>query len=58
MIIAALLFYKKSYGDLENIGSEFNPYYPCVANRIKFGNQQTVRFHVVDVTSIHVNPKA
>ena len=57
MIVAFLLFYKKFCGDLENIGFEFNPYYPCVSNRIKVGKQHTVRFHVDEVISSHIKPK-
>ena len=34
MLIAALLFYKKFKSDLESIDFVFNPYDPCVANRI------------------------
>ena len=37
MLAAALYFYKKFCGDSENIVSEFNPYDPCVANRISVG---------------------
>ena len=56
MIISSLLWYKKLRGDLESIGFKFNPYDPCVANRMKNGNQHTVRFHVDDMMSSHVNP--
>ena len=55
MLVSALFFYKKFCGDLENILFEFNPYYPCVANSIKVGNQHTVRFHVYNVMYSHVN---
>ena len=57
MLIAALLFYKKFKKDLEEIGFEFNPYDPCVANRIINGKQNTIRFHVDDLKSSHVDPK-
>ena len=57
MLVAALLFYNKFCGDLENIGFEFNPYDPCVANRIKVGNQNTVILHIENIMSSHVNPK-
>ena len=53
MLIAALLWYKKLQKDLEGIGFEFNPYYPCVANRTKNDKQQTLRYHVDDVMSSH-----
>ena len=56
MIVAKLLLYKKFCGDLENIRLEFNPYNPYVDHRIKVGEQHTVRFHVDDVMSSHVNP--
>jgi hypothetical protein len=49
-----MLFYKKFRKDLESIGFEFNKYDPCVANRVKYGNQHTVRFHVDDVMSSHL----
>lgn len=45
----ALLFYKKSQKDLEDIGFGFNQYDACVANRYIDGNQQTVVFHVEDL---------
>ena len=57
MLIAALLFYRKFRKDLEDIGFVFNPYDPCVANRIISSKQQTVRFHVDDLMSSHVDKK-
>ena len=57
MLLAALLLYKKFCGDLENIGFEFNPHNPCVANKIKVGKQHTVILHVGNIMSSHVNPK-
>ncbi len=57
MFIAALLWYKKFRTDLESIGFEFNPYDPCVANRIVRKKQHTIRFHVDDLKSSHVNSK-
>jgi hypothetical protein len=56
MLMASLLWYKKFRGDLEGIGFEFNPYDPCVANRIVSQKQQTVRFHVDDLMSSHMDP--
>ena len=55
MLVAALLWYKQFKGDLESIGFKFNPYDPCVANRIVKGKQQTVRFHVDDLKSSHMD---
>ena len=57
MLISAMLWYKKFRGDLEEIGFEFNPYDPCIANRIVKKKQQTIRFHVDDIMSSHVDPK-
>ena len=57
MLVAALLFYGKFCGDLENIGFEFNTYNPCVANRIKVGKQHTVIFYVDNIMPSNVNPK-
>ena len=55
MLEASLLFYKKIRGDLEKIKFVFNPYDPCVANKMIGGKQHTVRFHVDDLMSSHVN---
>ena len=57
MMVASLLWYAKFRKDLESIGFEFNPYDPCVANRMKNGKQQTIRFHVDDIMSSHVDKK-
>ena len=53
MLVAALLWYKKFRADLESIGFTFNPYDPCVANRITNDKQHMVRFHVDDLMSSH-----
>merc|ERR1711935_576412 len=58
MLVAGLLFYKKLKKDLEGINFKFNPYDPCVANREVNGKQHTIRFHVVDILSSHIDPKA
>ena len=57
MLQAALLWYNKFRQELENEGFEFNPYDPCVGNRMENGSQHTIRFHVDDVMSSHINPK-
>jgi hypothetical protein len=57
MLIAALLWYKMFRKDLEQIGFEFNSYDPCVANRDIKNKQQTIRFHVDDLKSSHVDSK-
>ena len=57
MLVASLLWYEKFRSDLEKEGFVFNDYDPCVANRIKRGKQHTIRFHVDDVMSSHVDPR-
>ena len=57
MLTASLLLYLKFKKDLEKIGFKFNDYDPCIANRMVNGNQNTVRFHVDDLLSSHVDPK-
>ena len=39
LVRSALLFYKKSRSDLENMGFEINPYDPCVANKWLMGHK-------------------
>ena len=57
MLVASLLWYRKFRADLEGIGFEFNPYDPCICNRMIDGKQHTVRFHVDDLMSSHMDPK-
>ena len=57
MLIVALLWYKKFRKDLEDVGFVFNPYDPCVANQMVKGKQQTVRFHVDNLMSSHMDSK-
>ena len=57
MLEASLLWYKKLRGDMEEQRFVFNPYDPCIANRTVDGKQHTIRFHVDDLLSSHVNPK-
>ena len=42
---------------MESIGYEFNPYDPCVANKVIDGKQHTVKYHVDDLMGSHVDPK-
>ena len=49
MLHSALLFYKMFRADLEKEGFKFNPYDPCVANKMIKGKQLTIVFHVDDV---------
>jgi hypothetical protein len=55
MLQAALQWYQKFRGDLEGVGFVFNPYDPCVANRMVNNEQQTIRFHVDDLMSSHMD---
>ena len=56
--VSSLLWYKKLRGDLEKEGKfVFNPYDPCIANRMVNGKQHTIRFHVDDLMSSHIDPK-
>jgi hypothetical protein len=57
MLQSSLLWYTQFRGDLEGQGFEFNPYDPCIANKMVNGKQQTIRFHVDDLLSSHVDPK-
>ena len=55
MLQAGLLWYRKFRSDLEGLGFHFNEYDPCVANRTIQNNQHTIRFHVDDVLSSHID---
>ena len=57
MLQSALLWYKKFRKELEEEDFVFNPYDPCVANRIRKGKQHTIRFHVDDLKSSHVDKR-
>ena len=57
MLVASLLWYTKFKKDLEGQGFEFNPYDPCVANKMVNGKQHTIRFHVDDLMCSHVDPQ-
>ena len=57
-MVASLLYYRKFKNSLEGIGFEFNPYDPCVANKMIEGKQMTICFHVDDCKISHVSTKA
>jgi len=57
MLVAGLLSYKKLRKELEEFGFKFNAYDPCIANRMVDGKQHTIRIHVDDILSSHVDPK-
>jgi len=51
----ALLWHKKFRSNLESIGYEFNPYDPCVANKIIDDKHHTIRFHVDNIMAHHIS---
>ena len=57
MLSAALLWYLKFRKDLEGKGFVFNPYDPCVPKRMRHGSQHTVRFHVDNLMSSHIDKR-
>jgi hypothetical protein len=57
-VVASLLFYKKLRASLESFGFEFNPYDPCVGNKMIDGKQMTICIHVDDCKISHVDSKA
>jgi len=57
MLQSSLLWYNQFRSDLEQLGFVFNPYDPCVANKMVNEKQQTIRFHVDDLLSSHMDPK-
>ena len=56
MLESALLWYNKFRKDLEKEDFIFNAYNPYVANKIINGKQMTIKFHVDDLMSSHVDP--
>ena len=54
---AALLFWKKLSGSLEEWGFEQNPYNWCVVNKMVNGKQCTIVWHVDDLKVSHVDPE-
>ena len=57
MMMASLLYYRKFCKSLTDKGFIFNPYDPCVANKVINGKQMTICFHVDDCKLSHVDPK-
>ena len=56
-MVASLLYYRKFSKSLTDEGFEFNPYDPCVANKMIKGKQMTICFHVDDCKLSHVSTK-
>jgi len=57
-MVASLLYYRKFCKSLTDKGFIFNPYDPCVANKMIGGKQMTITFHVDDCKLSHESPKA
>jgi hypothetical protein len=57
MLVAALMWYMDFRKDLESNGYKFNPYDPCVANKMIDWKRHTVRFHVDDIMCSHMDPR-
>ena len=56
-MVASLLYYRKFAKILTEADFTFNPYDPCVANKIIDGKQMTILFHVDDCKLSHVNSR-
>ena len=52
-----LLYYKTLRNILEDEGCDFNPYEPCVANKIIKGSPMSICFHVDDFKLSHKSLK-
>ena len=56
-MVARLLYYHKFTKSLTDFGFKINPYYPCVANKIIYGQQMTICYHVDDFKLNHCRSK-
>ena len=54
-MVASLMFYKKLVSALKLYGFEYNPYDPCVANKVVEGKILTICHHVDDCKISHVS---
>jgi hypothetical protein len=55
MMKSALLFYRKLFKELKEMGFEINPYDPCMAKKLVDRKQMTVRWHIDNLMISHVN---
>ncbi len=55
MMKSALLFYQKLVLELKSMGFIINPYDPCIANKIVDRHQLTLRWHVDNLMTSHVD---
>jgi hypothetical protein len=56
-MVASLLYYRKFAKSLTDTDFVFNPYDPCVANKMIEGEQMTICFHVDDCKLSHRKEK-
>ena len=56
-MMAGLMYYTKFCKSLLSVGFIFNPYDPCVANKLVGGKQMTICFHVDDCKVSHISSK-
>jgi len=56
-MIASLLYYKKFCKSLTSIGFEFNPYDPCITNKIIDSKQMAICIQVDDCKLSHKSRK-
>ena len=57
MLVSAMLFYCKFSKALLSYGLELNPYDLYVMNKMVYGEQLTICWHVDDLKSSHIDPK-
>ena len=57
MLNSSLLWYKKFRGDLEEYRFKLNNYDPCIVNKMVNGKLLTIRFHIDDIMSSHMDSK-
>jgi hypothetical protein len=56
-MVASLLYYRKFCKSLTGIGFKFNPYDPCVTNKVINKKEMTSCFHADDCKLSHKSPK-
>lgn len=57
MLEASLLWYRKLQKDLDSVFFKLNVYDVCVVNIMERKQKHTVRFHVKNILSLHVDPR-
>ena len=52
-MVASLIYYRKFTKILTDIGFKINPYDPCFANKMIYGQHMTILYHVDECKLIH-----